>query len=121
MAEGQAQRRWQALEGAGAMLLAVLAGLCIAYVDSRPHWDDTGVTVFSMVGVAFLLGCALPRRPWLWALGVGVWIPVHTMVRTGDPQAAVMLVVLLFPLAGSYSGAFLRRTLWPAGERPAAT
>ena len=93
--------------------LAIAAGLAIAYVDSRPHWDDTGITVFSMVIAAGICGLVAPRKPWLWAIGVGIWIPAHTMARTLAPGSVVMLVLLAFPLAGAYAGALVRRTMAP--------
>jgi hypothetical protein len=92
-----------------ALFSAVVAGLAIAYVDSRPHWDDTGITVFAMLGAALLIAAYNPRRPWLWALGVGVWIPLHAIARSGNLAAAAMFVVVLFPLAGAYLGAAARR------------
>ena len=97
-----------------AVALSVLAGLAIAYVDSRPHWDDAGITAFSMLGTALILGALAPRRPWLIALGVGVWIPLHAVARSGSPAALVMLVVLAFPLAGAYGGAAARRIMAPS-------
>ncbi|MEN3339145.1 MAG: hypothetical protein V7647_2821 [Acidobacteriota bacterium] len=83
---------------------AVLSGLCIAYVDSRPGWDATGITAFSMLIVAGVLGFVGPRRPWLWALGVGLWIPLHAIVARPSAGSAAMLIVMLFPLAGAYAG-----------------
>lgn len=109
--EHQARRQREAFWAPAVMGLAVLAGLCIAYVDSRPHWDDTGITVFLMLSAAFVLGFALPRWPWLWAVGIGAWIPLGTIVRTGKPGAAVMFVIVLFPMAGAYAGAILRKTI----------
>src|SRR5574339_470079 len=41
------------------LALAVLTGLFIAFVDSRPTWDDTGITVGAMLlssGLFTLLG-----------------------------------------------------------------
>lgn len=91
--------------------LAVSAGIAIAFVDSRPHWDDTGVTVFSMVAVAAICGVVAPQKPWLWALAVGVWIPAHAMATRLSPGSFAMLVVLAFPIAGAYAGAFVRRAV----------
>jgi hypothetical protein len=92
-------------------LFAVLAGVSIAYVDSRPHWDDAGITAFSMLVAAGVCGLIGPMRPWLWALAVGIWIPVHTLVRTGSPQSLIMLILLAFPFAGAYAGMAIRRGL----------
>jgi hypothetical protein len=60
---------------------AIAMGLAIAWVDSRPHWDDTGITAGSLLLSAGLLGLMGPRRPWLWALGIGIWIPAHQFVK----------------------------------------
>lgn len=81
--------------------LGALAGLCIAYIDSRPNWDDTGITaglLFLSAGLFTLLGF---RRPWLMGLAVGIWLPAYYIFRSHD---WMMLVVLLIPLAAAYLG-----------------
>jgi hypothetical protein len=96
---------------------AVAFGICIAYVDSRPTWDDTGITAFSMLIAAGLLGFFGPQRPWLWALGVGAFIPLHAIMANPSSGSVAMLVVLLFPLAGAYGGMGLRHLIdRPAGQ-----
>ncbi len=74
---GGAVLRHTALKGLRPELfaVAVLFGLAVAYVDSRPHWDDAGITAGSLFALAAVLGSIAPERPWLWALGIGVWIP----------------------------------------------
>ena len=84
---------------------AVLSGLFAAWVDSRPNWDDTGLLAFGLVAAAGLLTLLGYRRPWLLALAVGVWIPLHDIALSHD---WAMLLVLLFPLAGAYAGWILR-------------
>jgi hypothetical protein len=85
-------------------LLAIsnLLGLFFAWIDSRPTWDDTGVLVGMIVLAAAILGAIGPRRPWLWALGVGVWIPLHNLAAN---HSAASLPALAFALAGAYAGA----------------
>jgi hypothetical protein len=81
------------------------AGILLAYVDSLPTWDDTGVLIGALVvasGLLTLLGC---RRPWLVALVVGIWIPLHDIYTGHDIR---MLVVLLFALFGGYAGWVVR-------------
>ena len=92
-------------------LAAVLIGIGIAYVDSRPTWDDTGVTAFALLTSAAVFGLARPQRPWLWALAIGIWIPLFAIVRTPAAGSLVMLVVLAFPLAGAYAGMAVRRVI----------
>ncbi len=58
------------------LAIALAVGGLIGYIDSRPNWDDTGVTAAAIFVVCGTLGAAGPSRPWLWALAVGMWIPV---------------------------------------------
>jgi hypothetical protein len=83
------------------LAVAVLAGLSLAYVDARPTWDDTGILAGSLLLVAGLLTLLGHRRPWLIALAVGIWIPLHDIFLSHDIR---MLLVLLFPLVGAYAG-----------------
>ncbi len=91
------------------LVTSVAIGVSIAIVDSQPHWDDAGLTAGALLLSAALLGVIGPRRPWAWALGVGVWIPMHSLVSTPSWNAAAMLVLLAIPMAGAYAGVALRR------------
>lgn len=89
---------------------AIAVGVAIAWVDSRPNWDDTGITAMSMAIASGILGLAAPKRPWLWALAIGIWIPLHQIANR--PSVSAVLggcVILLFPMAGAYLGMFCRR------------
>jgi hypothetical protein len=87
---------------------AVVVGLLIAYVDSLPKWDDTGITVFALVFCGGVLGLIVRRRPWLYGLAVGLWLPLRSIVLTHDFR---FLAVLLFPLAGAYAGWGLQKLI----------
>ena len=92
-------------------LLAIIAaalGLATAIVDARPTWDDTGITAGIVLVSAFVVSAIAGRRPWLWALLVGVWVPAITIVNGGDPGA---VLALAFALAGAYAGQAVSR-LW---------
>jgi hypothetical protein len=56
---------WSSLFGS---TLAFCAGLAIAWIDTRPHWDDTGITVGVLLAIPFTLAGAytgaLIRRRW---------------------------------------------------------
>lgn len=95
------------------LLVAVVVGIAIAWVDSRPTWDDTGVTAGAMTLAAGVLGLMGPRRPWAWALGVGIWIPAYAISRAPSLSVLAMLAVLAFPFAGAYLGMTLRRVITP--------
>jgi hypothetical protein len=89
-------------------ILAVACGLLIAWVDSRPTWDDTGVTVGTVLLASALFSALRPRRPWFWALAVGVWIPVLGIIQGRHYGSLIALAVALF---GAYLGAFARKVM----------
>lgn len=112
---------------AGLLIAALALGLAIGWIDSRPHWDDTGITaglLFLSAGVVTFL---VPRRPWLCgiAIGAGVWLEfVRTAMAKGHPSIASLalepLVPLVFPLAGAYGAYFLRRAFFALRPGPAS-
>lgn len=90
------------------LVLGVLCGLFIAYIDSRPTWDDTGITVGALLlsnGLLTLLGY---RRPWLIALAIGLWLPLYEIYLSKDfSLPGVVLfpaLILLICLVGAYGG-----------------
>ena len=91
-----------------AVPLAVGAGLAIALLDSRPGWDDTGITAVLLLLAAFASAALAGRRPWLWALLVGGWIPLFEIPGSGQPVA---LVALVFAAAGALGGYGLARVI----------
>ena len=90
------------------LVLAGLTGLFIAYVDSRPTWDDTGITAGTMLLSSGLLTLLGYRRPWLIALAIGLWTPLYEsyLSRNFSLPGVILfpLLVLLFPLVGAYAG-----------------
>jgi hypothetical protein len=102
--------------------VAVLMGLLIAFVDSRPTWDDTGITVGTMLLISGLLTLLGYRRPWLIALAIGLWMPLYEIYLSQNfrfPEGILLpLFVLLICFAGAYAGwavrLGIRKTLHPA-------
>jgi hypothetical protein len=92
-------------------IAALMLGLVIAYIDSRPHWDDAGITAGLMFLSSAIFSTLAPRHPWVWALAIGSWLPLLTIVRSHSAGSALMSIVLLFPLAGAYAGLAVRRML----------
>jgi hypothetical protein len=111
VASAFAKERGRALN-AVVLAVSIAVGIAIAYVDSRPTWDDTGITVLTLIGAAGICGLIAPRRPWVYALGVGFWIPLHAIARARRPSSAIMLVTLAFPLVGAYAGTFVRKVFF---------
>ena len=109
----------------GTVLLTILAlagGIFVGYADSRS--DDPAITLVVLAAFTFVLGALGPRRPWLWPLLVGIWVPVLDVVlpdvglvprdTAGSPPTVlnalgVLGVVMAACFAGSYAGAFIVR------------
>jgi hypothetical protein len=93
-------------------VVAVALGIAIAYVDSRLKWGDAGITAFSMLLSAGVFGLIGPHRPWLWALGMGIWIPLYGLTRAPTLGSLVGgLLILTVPMVGAYAGMALRRVV----------
>jgi hypothetical protein len=88
------------------LLVAAVLGLGIAIVDSSPHWDDTGITVAALLATTGSLGLVHPRGAWMWALAVGIWIPLLESIPSHNPAS---LLALAFAFVGAYAGAFATR------------
>lgn len=88
--------------------IAVASGLLIAWVDSRPGWDDTGISAGMILLMTGLLGFIHPKNAWQWALAVGVWIPLFGIVSQGNVAAVLALGV---GIVGAYAGAIARRAI----------
>jgi hypothetical protein len=84
-----------------AAVLSVIGGLAIAYVDSRPGYDDTGVTAVLLIAVAAPAAAIGGTRPWLWAVLVGVWTPLIEVSSGGSTGS---LLALAFAAAGAAVG-----------------
>jgi hypothetical protein len=93
------------------ILIAIVIGHVFAYIDSRSTWDDTGVLAVSIAAVCAILAYLYPRRPWMWSLAVGVWIPLHNLIHNGNFGS---FLALAFAAAGAYLGAWLRNSFAPA-------
>ena len=88
------------------LLLALTFGLAIGFVDTRPAWDDTGITAGAVFLSSALLGALMPSRAWVWALAVGGTIVLFNLAVNGGFGA---LLALCIAVAGAYAGAFFRR------------
>ncbi len=94
-------------------IVASTLGLLIGWVDSRPTWDDTGMTVGAIILVAAALGLAHPARAWVWALLVGGWVPIIGLFQRNNYAS---LLALGFAFVGAYVGVLGRRVLRSLGS-----
>ena len=88
--------------------LAVCFGLLIAYVDSRPNWDDAGITAMALLLTCAGFGAIRPDRPWVWALAVGAWIPIFEVPFSRNWGSLLTLVIAF---VGAYAGMGVRKLL----------
>ena len=87
---------------------ALVIGLFIAWMDTRPTWDDTGVTAGALLigsGLAGFLG--LPFA--LAAAFVAGPLALIMVIQT----SGVSIVVLLIGIAGGFMGRVLGNTVNP--------
>lgn len=85
---------------------AIAIGVAIGWLDSRPNWDDTGISA----GVLFLGALAIswwvPRHAWRWALAVGAFIPLIEVTRDHNTGS---LGALAFAAVGATVGSLVGR------------
>ena len=72
---------------------ALASGVAIGWIDTRPSWDDTGITAGAICVVTATLGAVMPSRAWLWALLVGGSMLSLNIMLSGNYQAAVALAI----------------------------
>jgi fructose-specific phosphotransferase system IIC component len=90
------------------VLFACVSGIVIAWIDSQPNWDDSGISAFMVLLVSMLAAYLAKQKPWLIALAVGVWIPIYGIIFT---QNFGSLLALLPGIIGAYTGWWIERIL----------
>jgi hypothetical protein len=88
------------------MALALALGLLIALADSSPGWDSTAITAGALLLAAATAAFLGRRRPWLWALLVGLPTP---LIEIGSGESTGSLAALVFAAIGSAAGWVLAR------------
>jgi hypothetical protein len=122
------------VEQTTAVAVASGLGILIALVDrAAPFGDDSSKsTIVLWLACSGLLGLAMPRRPWLWAVTVGPWLPamylvlqamgLHSPIKPDTYTTSLLLVgvSLVVCAVGAYVGALARRIIGPP-SRPVET
>jgi uncharacterized membrane protein YjjP (DUF1212 family) len=88
------------------LVLSAIAGLAIAGIDSRPNWDDTGITVFMVLCAVTLFGYFSTYKPWLIALAVSIWIPLFCIASSNNFGS---MIALIPGFVGAYFGHFIKK------------
>src|SRR4051794_36329668 len=99
-----------AVHTAVGLVVAAVGGVAIAFVESAPSWDDTGITVVALVVIAAVAAFIARRRPWVVALLVGAPTPLVELAHHGQPAA---LAALAFAALGATIGWSARRAGGP--------
>ena len=84
----------------------IIAGVAIAWIDSRPNWDDTGISVLMVLVAAAIFGFFTSEKPWLTALAVSIWIPLFGILSAQNFGA---LLALVPGFAGAYLGFIIKK------------
>jgi hypothetical protein len=87
--------------------VALALGAAITWIDTRPTWDDTGITAAMILVATSTLGFASPSRAWVFALAVAGWIPAFGLVHGHHAT----LIALAVGFVGAYAGAAARRLI----------
>jgi hypothetical protein len=96
----------------GLFLLALAIGVLVGWVDSRPTWDDTGITVSILLLMSIGFGAAQPRFAWLMALALGIWVPIFGILLTHNSGSLIALAITFFgAFLGAISRLFLSRII----------
>jgi hypothetical protein len=88
----------------------VAAGILIGWMDTRPTWDDTGITVTAILAATFIPGILYPSRAWLWALLVGCAVALFNLIPDGHTGG---LVAIPISVCSAYAGVFIRKIIRP--------
>ncbi|MDR3667268.1 MAG: hypothetical protein P4L35_10540 [Ignavibacteriaceae bacterium] len=87
--------------------------MIIGFIDSRPHWDDTGITVGMILVSSAFLGFVMPRRAWIWAIALGVWIPVWNILQHNNYSSLIALPVAII---GAYIGVIIYKVIFYSSD-----
>ena len=110
------------------VVVAVLLGLFTGYVDL--HNNEVQAPLLMLLLSTIVLGIIQPRKAWLWALLVGMWIPLGPVlalvvggINTNYPdplRTTISLLPVFIPaFMGAYFGAMLSRGFREPRKPPA--
>lgn len=93
------------LRVAALVLTAGVIGWGIGYMDTRPGWDDAGITAGALLLSGAVCGALMPRFAWLSGLALGLPVFVMNVALHGNYGSALATVIALVGAAlGAFSG-----------------
>lgn len=100
--------------GGWLLLQSGFLGFILGWWDMR--MTEVSVSVLLLLMFSFFAGYAQPKRPWLFALTLGIWIPIFAFVGRNlgitsptNTELVTSLMVFAFTFVGAYGGALVRR------------
>jgi hypothetical protein len=88
------------------LCLGIGFGIFIAYIDTRPHWNDDGISVLMLLITSFICGALSSTKTWLIALAIGIWTPLFNIILDSNFGSLLALVPVFI---GAYIGFGCRR------------
>ncbi len=98
----QATGQWIGRRDGLLALVAAAIGLTLGYLDSRPSWDDSGITAGLLLLTSAMVAGVSGRRPWLWALLIGIWIPLLEVWGAAGLASTVAVAISTLGAFGGY-------------------
>jgi hypothetical protein len=83
-------------------------GFIVAWIDSRPNWDDAGISAMLIFSFSILFGYLASQRPWIIALAVSIWIPLFSIISSHNYGG---LLALIPGFTGAYIGLFIKKNI----------
>jgi MFS family permease len=115
---------WLSLRDILCTILAAILGLVAGWIDL--HVTEVMVTILALLAAGLLSGMIQPAAAWRWAVLIAIGLPVMaalaviTDMQTAEPVQSdfrITLVALVFALAGSYTGVFIRHIIQKSAGR----
>jgi hypothetical protein len=94
-------------------IVAIALGMMIGFTDSRPHWDDTGITVGMILVSTACLGFVMPERAWVWAISVGLWVPVWNILLNHNYSSIISIGIAF---VGTYLGVLIYKLFFSSSH-----
>ena len=107
------------------LALSFAGGIFALWVDSRN--DEPQAAVLIILVVTFLVGFLLPKRAWLWALIVGLCLPLGYLVTRAvgilpqvpvEPGWYASAIAVIPAFIGAYAGALGRLVINSMSAKP---
>jgi hypothetical protein len=94
-------------------IISIALGLLIGFIDSRPYWDDTGITVGMIIISSACLSLVMPRRAWIWAISIGTCIPIWNLVQHHNYSSFIALPIAFI---GAYIGVLIYKLVFSSSD-----